>query len=115
MPNWDGKIEPDDFGPALGEKLGCAGYHNGSLRGRLTVATSITTIRKKVVEQLAMPPDSALVALLEKSEIRPQEMSNEERTTLAAAKATHQKIVADLQNERTAALRSWLLDTPCRP
>lgn len=114
IPDWNRTIDPENFGPALGSKLGCAGCHDGTTRGPLTVITSMTQLRKRLVEQLSMPPDPKLVRLLEKSEMRPKSMTSAEQTQLGNAVKSHQDMLAQFAKERSAELTAWLLEANCR-
>lgn len=114
IPDWDGKIEPADFGPALGREQNCTSCHDGQVRGMLTVATSFAQTGVKIVDQLAMPPErdqKTVLDLLEKSDLNAMSASdNEKFNDLDTA---HKKVMAEYVDARGATLKNWLLETPC--
>ena len=65
-PDWDGKIVPENHGPALGRSKACTDCHDGKSRGILTVSTSKTQLEKKIYYELSMPYDTELQPLLER-------------------------------------------------
>jgi hypothetical protein len=120
-PDWNGSIEPDDYGPALGQKLGCTHCHDGKVRGKLTVFTSEGMLYQKVLQQLSMRsfsgtqaiPDLAAMALQDREQTGAEPLSDEEQQTLAAARAQHQRDFDTLMSSRLPDLQAWLLAARC--
>jgi len=113
LPDWDGKIIPENHGPALGKDQGCVGCHNGTKRGILTVSTSITQLGRKIYDQLSMPQEDGIIQLLERSEMKNPVLNDDEGNKLTAAFAAHDQIAADFMDSRQPVLRDWLLETAC--
>jgi hypothetical protein len=114
MPDWEGRIVPAHHGPALGAALGCTTCHDGSIRGILTVSTSVRQLEQKIYDELAMPPSSGLIALIERSQIKSAALPEEERRALDAAFDAHAHLNRAFDASRLPELRRWLLDEPCR-
>lgn len=114
MPDWEGQIVPSHHGPALGGALGCTACHNGTIRGVLTVSSSIRQVQQKISDELAMPPTPGLIALLERSQRPRGRLSTAERTTLQAASEAHAKLDHEFNASRLPELRRWLLEVSCQ-
>ena len=113
-PDWTGQIIPDDYGPPLGKNQGCMNCHDGVSRTTLNMATSITQLQKKVYYQLSMPPDTHLMRLLERNEVKNPELSGKEAEILERALHAHAKLIKDFSSSRLSTLREWLLEISCR-
>jgi hypothetical protein len=113
LPDWDGLIVPDDFGPALGNDQECTDCHDGEDRGVINIATSHSQLTEKIVTELAMNPDRRIYRLLEASGLGSQKMSPSQRRQLSQAFAEHQKDLKDLSGSAFTALRDWLLTDAC--
>jgi hypothetical protein len=114
-PDWDGKINPADFGPALGKAQGCTDCHNGRSRANLSVALSRAQLEKKLYYELSMPPDTTLPGLLERNQMKDPELSESEAELLRRALETHETMTYDYERSRLPLLKQWLLQVPCRP
>ena len=121
LPDWNGTIAADDYGPPLGSELGCTHCHDGRTRGPLTVFTSEGMLYQKVLGQLSMRsftgteavPDLPAMALLRREQTAGESLSKAEGQALAAARAQHQKDYDALVSSRLPSLQAWLLATPC--
>lgn len=111
-PDWEGKITPENFGPALGEAQRCTECHNGTVRSALSVAFSHAQVKQKVVSELMMPLNSSFAKLLEKE--MTGKMSSSEKAALESARATRKQIFADFESSRFPTLKKWLLEIPCK-
>lgn len=114
MPDWEGRIVPQHHGPALGAALGCTSCHDGSTRGILTVSTSARQLQQKIYDELAMPPATGFVGLLERSQSKQATLSPEEHRSLDAAFEAHGKLDREFDASRLPELQRWLLQEPCR-
>jgi hypothetical protein len=121
LPSWNGSIEPDDYGPALGAELGCTHCHNGTIRGPLTVFTSEGMLYQKVVDQLSMRsfdgsavvPDLPAMALLQRERADASALSAGEQRELEAARTKHELDFSALVASRLPAWKAWVLRTAC--
>ena len=113
-PDWDGKIIPENHGPALGKEQGCMDCHDGKSRGILTVSTSKTQLEKKIYYDLSMPYDTDLQALLERKQMKDPALTPEEESLLKKSFEAHESLTNELEKSRLPALRNWLLETRCR-
>jgi hypothetical protein len=114
LPDWEGKIVPSHHGPALGGALGCTTCHDGITRGILTVSSSVRQLQQKIYDELAMPPATGFVALLERSQQSRAKLSAAESARLHAAFEAHEKLEHELDASRLPELRRWLLQQPCQ-
>lgn len=121
LPDWNGTIEPDDYGPALGSALGCTHCHDGQLRGKLTVFTSEGMLYQKLLQQLSMRafsgteavPDLAAMALQERERAGSEPLTDNEQQALDAARAQHRRDLDALMGSRLSELQAWLLTVRC--
>lgn len=114
-PDWDGKIDPHDFGPALGRTQGCVDCHDGKSRGILTVASSASQLKQKLIDELSMPPDTDGPARLERAEVHyPSALSPKELEDLDHVFAAHDKLANEYLQTRLPELKNWLLSVPCQ-
>jgi hypothetical protein len=114
QPDWDGKIIPEDHGPALGAAQGCTECHDGQSRGALTVSTSPAQIEQKMYHELAMPPDTNLPRWLERSQIQNPELNKVEAGLLHQAYKIHEELTLSLENSRFPELKRWMLEETCK-
>ena len=114
MPDWEGRVVPEHHGPALGAALGCTSCHDGTIRGPLTVSTSPRQLQQKIYDELAMPPATGFVGLLERSQSKQAKLSPEEHRSLDAAFEAHGKLDREFNASRLPELERWLLEEPCR-
>lgn len=112
--DWNGLLRITDFGPAVGQRQGCTGCHNGEFRGVLTQAISLDQIGEKVYYELSMPPTDDLPKLLERSEMESPKLTAAEQKTLEVAFQAHDKLGTDVVNSRATILKNWLLETRCQ-
>jgi hypothetical protein len=121
LPDWNGTIAADDYGPRLGSELGCTHCHDGRTRGPLTVFTSEGMLYQKVLGQLSMRaftgteavPDWPAMELLHREQTVSDSLSAAERLALDAARAQHQKDYDALVSSRLPSLQAWLLAKRC--
>ncbi len=113
LPDEGGIDDARSLGPALGKSAGCTECHNGRARSRINGLSSTPQNHEQVVHDLAMPPDPALIGLLERSETRDPALGAGDERALREATDAHRRIAAALQASRPAALREWLLETRC--
>lgn len=111
--DWDGMIQPEAFGPALGESQGCVSCHNGESRGILTVATSAAQLRRKFVTELSMPPSDGMIRMLERSEMANPPLNPTEKRQFEQAVHGNQALAAEFIASRFPELKRWLLRTSC--
>lgn len=114
QPDWDGKINPGDHGPALGRAQGCVDCHDGKSRGVLNISTSTVQLEKKIHTELSMPPDTPFQNLLERHQMKNPNLLPEEEKALKKAFATNETLMNDYMDSRLPELKRWLLETPCR-
>ena len=112
--DWNGRVIPENHGPALGKAQGCLDCHDGKTRGILTVSTSTVQLKQKIFHELGMPPDSHLTRLLERSEMKNPELAAGENLALANAFNVHDEATKKFEDSKFPALKGWLLETPCR-
>jgi hypothetical protein len=113
-PDWEGRVVPENHGPALGEAQGCTDCHDGQSRGILTVSTSLAQLQRKIYYELSMPTDSGLTPLLERNEMYDPPLNDEEQNALKQALAVHADMTRDFLAARLPSLKAWLLENPCR-
>jgi hypothetical protein len=113
-PDWDGKIHPENHGPALGQAQGCLDCHDGKTRGILTVASSHDQVQKKIYLELSMPPDTDLPHWLERNEMQNPTLSLPEQKSLKKALEAHEDLLRDFERSRFPELKKWFLQTSCR-
>jgi hypothetical protein len=109
----EGGVPARSLGPALGKDAGCTACHNGGSRARITVMDSPQQLDEKVVDELAMPPEPALIGLLERRETHDPPLRADEEAALREATDAHRRVAAAIAASRPAALREWLLETRC--
>ena len=114
MPDWEGRIVPERHGPTLGGALGCTTCHDGAIRGIITMSTSVGQVHQKFVNELAMPPGTGLVELLERSQSKRGTLSPDEHAALRAGIASHEKLGHVFDASRLPELRRWLLEESCQ-
>ena len=113
--DWNGDVAVADHGPALGGAEGCTACHDGKIRGPITAATSRTQLRRRVVDQLAMPPTPALPELVERQAMSDPALTPAEQKQLADARDGHASLLDGLEASSAPALEAWLLATSCAP
>jgi hypothetical protein len=122
LPDWNGSIDPTDFGPALGASLGCTSCHNGVLRGVLTVATDEETLKRKIVDELSMRssapgkevPNRRAIGLLDRSKAGNPPLSVAEQAELDQARAEHSADYEAFVAQRFPTWKAWALAEPCQ-
>ncbi|MEO5969218.1 MAG: hypothetical protein ABIQ95_04760 [Bdellovibrionia bacterium] len=112
-PNWDGKVLPENHGPALGKDQGCLDCHDGKTRGTLTVITSSNQLEQKILHELSMPPDTGLSLYLERKEMKNPMLSTEEEKFLKLAFDTQKKLNHEFKSSRYPTLKKWFLEKTC--
>lgn len=110
LPDWQGTVDPAAHGPALGEEQGCTECHDGKTRGMLTVSTSISQLKRKVLVELSMPPQPELAGLLERAETNNPPLSFAEREKLQEARDHQERLLNQLYRSRLPKLKNWLME-----
>ena len=112
--DWYGMINKvDELGPMLGPRFNCVACHNGQSRAPITVFTSPAQLRKKLVDELSMPPDPQAASWLERVTTKNPQLSAQEAEQLVAAKNYHKTLFRDFMATRSPALHDWLLERSC--
>jgi hypothetical protein len=113
-PDWGEDFHPENYGPALGAAQGCTDCHDGRSRGVLTVALSHQQLEQKLYDELSMPPDEGLPALLERDQMKNPEVTSEEKENLEKAFLAHSKLTKEFEASRFPLLRKWFLEKNCQ-
>ena len=112
-PNWDGNIIVSDHGPVLGAKQGCVECHNGDTRGTLNISTSTSQLKRRIFEDLTMPPTPSSQIFLEHEQLGIRNVYPKEAAALAKMRDAHSKILSSYEQDRLPNLRAWLLQDSC--
>ncbi|MCX6129894.1 MAG: hypothetical protein NTX25_12645, partial [Proteobacteria bacterium] len=112
-PDWDHKIHRDDHGPILGAEQGCTDCHNNQSRGSLSVSTSPAQIKRKILEDLTMPPVAQAEYLLEQEQLHNISNPAIGQSKLSDLREKHRRILDDYEKSRLPTLTKWLKEVPC--
>lgn len=113
--DWHGTIETEDHGPALGQQVGCAHCHDGVGRGALNPSADLTSLTRKVINELSMPPTrlrNVSAAIRERQVKGSKELTDAQRQLLSDHTERNRGYLELFNKLSTREVRTWLLQNP---
>lgn len=111
--DWDDKIQKENTGPILGQSQGCVTCHNNESRGALSVFTSNEQLYRKLAVELAMPPTTDLVRLLERKEMKNPVLRADEEAALENSLVHGETLYNQFMSSRLPELKKWISSRSC--